>query len=101
MDDSIKVARQIQQERETVKREALENFSKKLVKMTAATTDSLRRCSNYFEMSCIRLNYKNKARILYEKENKIINGEDLTPQFYSVFITEMGKIDKEFEISLN
>ena len=97
LDDSIKVARQIQQERETAKRDALENFSKKLVKMTAATTDSLRSCSDYFEMSCIRLNYMNRARILYEKENKIINGEDLTPQLYSVLITEMGKIDKEFD----
>lgn len=101
LDDSIKNAEKIKQERETDKKAALENFSRELARMTQVSIDSLRKSSDYYEMSPIRNNYMVKARQLYEKQNKIINGEDLAPQFYSILITEMGKVDQEVDKYFN
>ena len=97
LDDSIKTAEQIKSDQEKEKKEALESFSTQLAKITALTMDSLRNSSNFFEMTPIRLNYSVKVKQLYEKQNKIINGEDLSPLFYNVLVTEMGKIDNEYD----
>lgn len=97
LQDSIREAESEKQMRENGKREALDKFRTQLGAMTKATTDSLRQSPHYYFMSTIRLNYMTKVKAIYDSQNKIINGEDLTPQFYSILISEMGKVDKEFD----
>lgn len=96
LSDSIKEAEENRLKQENGKKEAVESFSANLKKMSALTIDSLRKTSDYFKRSPIWVNYTNKARQFFERENKIINGEDLTSQFYSILIFEMEKVDKEY-----
>lgn len=96
LDDSIKMARRIYQEKERDKKEAIDNFSAKLTKMTALTIDSLRKNPEYFYMNARKYHYNIKATKLYENQNKIIQGEDLTNQFYTIFITEKEKVENEY-----
>lgn len=97
LDDSIKATEKTKQEQEKDKKEAIDSFKKKMVNMTSLTIDSLRKSSNYFEMSPIRLNYKNKVRDLYDANPKFVESEDITPQLKTIMETEIEKVDKEFD----
>lgn len=97
LNDSITEAERTRVEMGKQRKEIIDRFSVQLQRMTQATIDSLRKSTDYFEMSPIRMHYMEKAWKFYESQNKTINGEDLSPQFYSILINEMSKVDKEFE----
>lgn len=95
--DSISLSQQVIQEHELRKKEIINSFSNKMSKATKTAIDSLKKANNYFEMSTIRLNYKNKIRAIYDGFPKNIDEEDLTLQLKQILDSELTRLNKEYD----
>lgn len=98
--DSISLSKQAKMEYEQRKKELLSSFSSQLAKATHTTLDSLKKADTYFEMSCIRINYRNKIQTIYDDFPKNIEGEDLTLQLKLILDSELDKLNKEYDLLL-
>lgn len=78
-----------------LKKERVENFEQGLDKRFKLAYDSILRCNNTSEISVIGYNFINDAKAYYNNYDKIVEGKDISPEIYSVF---MGKMEKSNEV---
>lgn len=80
--DSIHRAETEKEKIAAKKKAALEKYEKKLNELAAVSVDSINRIPGLAPV--IFLNLSRRVMDLYNAENKIIEGEDLGPKFYSI-----------------
>ena len=94
--DSLKNSLHSREKHEMLKQEHLDIFRKDLKILAARSLDSIKICHSYFEMSPIRHNFKVKAKQNYESQPKTIDGEDISPQLYTILNSEIESAEKAF-----
>ena len=78
-----------------LKKERVENFAQGLDKRFKLAYDSVLRCNNTTAIGDIGYNFINDAKTYYNNYDKIVEGKDISPEIYSVF---MGKMEKSNEV---
>lgn len=86
---------------ENLKKEKVAAFRQLLLANAKISIDSLKRYDEISQKVAIMNNFYDKVQRLYGKEEKILDGEDISPQLHSILLEEMENYNKIANYYLN
>lgn len=95
--DSLESVTSRQDNFERLKKERIERFTQGLDRRFKISYDSILSCNNSGEISAIGYNFINEAKTYYDNFDKIVEGKDISPDIYPVFLEKMQKSSEAFQ----
>ena len=82
---------------ERLKKERIEDFSRGFDKRFHLAYDSISRCSNVTEIAAIGSNFINSVKTYYNNFDKTVEGKDISPEIYSLFMKKLEKYNEVYQ----
>ena len=95
--DSLESVISQQENFERLKKERIESFTQGFDKRFKISYDSILKCNNTIEIGEIGYNFINEAKTYYNNFDKTVEGKDISPEIYPVFMEKMEKSNEVFQ----